>query len=261
MTKREFFETHQMGFNPNPKQPYFWINFQQEYFALCVDDLLSAKAATAIRTKQYLEYKTPFKLTEERFGFGGVGTFRRLDNGTVQIRVYITNRKYLRHSILTLQSIAMTMSRLHVDQALVIDTGREQVMSIWPGTHNEPKGHGISGDIFPVATQVLQKGLTNDEHAAINACMQAVWTASAPQDIVGYVEEVGLCIHADKRPELCCFGFGVTSGVMPQHTDQVWKITSDNMDAPYQSVTFLAGWFTLANTLWLKVHKKQLATQ
>jgi hypothetical protein len=260
MSQDSVLETHRVGFNPNTTRPHFWINLPYEYYARCLAPYFHDEGQPWPWVERYLGHRSSFRWDFDgpsgRFGFGRVGDCQRRGN-TLHLQVFLNGRQYNRRVALTMMALSQALSSLRADpdQCSLIKTDREEIMQWAPNVGNEPKAHGIYGSFYIPAIRQLQAGLTDDEHAAINGCMQTVWRVTAPREYVQYADDSGLHISSDGRPILSCFGFGIASGVMSQDVSpKQWYITSDNMDGVEHGLTLLAGWFSLADKLWHKAY-------
>lgn len=256
MLNEKSLETFRIGFSTTGVFPHFWINYRQEYHKL-LQPYLKGEDQPWPWVKKYLGHNSDFTLNHQsrRFGFGGVGSMECLGNGTVLLRINLRGRQHNRRAMLTLALIMQTLGRLQfAEDNQLISNEREQIMYLQPGARNTPKGHNVHGNISSSAIEGLRKKLTEDQLASINDRVQAAWKVVSSRGERRYAGSCGMRLAADGRPELTCFGFGITSAVTPQDDIGGWDISSDNMDGVEHGLVISAGWFALSETLWGKMY-------
>lgn len=241
-------ELYRLSCVSNETQTYFQISFHADCLKSRLGELLKHDTDTWHTAYNYLGHRSSFALDRnQRFGFGRVGQLSRYQN-RVSLEIHLPDRSYLKRTLLTLHVILSELNYLRLVNLVDLNTAHQQVMELTNGVRDCPKGHGIYGQIFPAAHQALTC-LSPVKMTEVIAAMQSVWKQAAPRELKQYASECGIRIHDDFRPEFTCFGFGITSGVAPEHTDTCWEISSDNVDDPCASLVLLAGWCKLAEAL------------
>ena len=203
--------------------------------------------------KQYLGHDSAFKIDDQgRFGFGRCGQID-ISNDAVELRVTLKGRNHNQRVMLTLCELLSALNNIRQEDGVWVPTKREQILELSPMAEHANKGHLINGWLYPAGQRGLQLFEPNTKQISmrhVHYAMQTTWKQVAPQEIVDYADECGTGWNIDLLPVLTCFGFGICSGIMPQHeSDPNWQITSDNIDVAYQSLTILAGWFKLESEL------------
>ena len=235
---------YRMGKTPAGK-PVFEILVPSTFFH---QELLPALSRKDLLHRIEMGFKREFGISsafgldgKKRFGFRRCGYYDGAHD-YVLIKVQLLSRKWLKH-------VAQTLSVLF---RLTYTPASENGLCFEFPFSNGPKGSNVYGDIRGDMLGWLKDnaGNTNITDRNVTA-MCAVWDASAPNMIRRDTSGVWLHIHDDGRPGASVTGFGVTSGVLPHDADLYqWRFSSDNVDAAYQGLTILAGWFTLYKQFW-----------
>lgn len=253
MDERPLLETYWGGFEANTSRPYFWLRTPRVYF----DTYLFGLSSTSRNWEwvpEYLGHRSDFALRDGRFGFGRVGRVEKVGNDEVVMRFYLQDRRYTRRTLLTLRYVLDRLNLSRYEDSDWVHTQKQQVMEWQIETSRISKGHCLGGEIFPQAVRVLTDGEFGQTHSNTNDAMQRAWCCVAPREYARYSDACGMRFHDDGRPELTCFGYGISSGVLPNHGETSWHISSDNVDVAYQELVLLAGWFKLSHALRNRLH-------